>query len=459
MKKAVITILGTISKPRDGQDKAQYYFSKDLNNIFSLKKDRYTNMLPLLIDNLLEQYGEIISIYTNESKQKQIEVLEYENLQYNIENNGIFISEKLYDDKNQEILEAKYPYFLEKFNEIIEKYDKVIIDVSHGFRHLPILATVNLIIQNIKNPQKIEYILFAKEIEKFSKYEIIDLKEYLSLANLSFMLSSFNQNYTVSSNIKFKKPLYKEIANELSEFSNHFLSNSLKVLIEGDLINDLINKLNELKKDSEINNFSFYIDEIISHLKDIKNLNGKEEWEKFYEISKIMSNRGYQLNAITLLFESLGFYCLERLSAIECLSKRKNEYDQYIKEKRKPRNIYSTYTMTNQIKTLVKIQDRFKIGDERLFINNSKIKKEIINYLEDVPYIKKFENLIMDLEALRNNLAHGNTSNSIENVEKYYKKYLKNFENLIVEKDIFQTAKDFSKKNGVEKLQNKFNFR
>ncbi len=126
MRKAIITILGTILPPRDGQEKAKYYFSDELQDKFKLKKERYTNMLPLLIDNF-QDYGDIQSIYTNLSRQRQITVLEYENLNYNIEQNGLFISENLED------IESNYSYFLNKYNELIEQYDKVIIDVSHGF--------------------------------------------------------------------------------------------------------------------------------------------------------------------------------------------------------------------------------------------------------------------------------------------------------------------------------------
>lgn len=71
-------------------------------------------------------------------------------------------------------------------NETINQYDEVIVDVSHGFRHLPILMVVDLIIQNFQDTSKIKQILFAKEIDKHEKdkkgvYEIIDLKEYLTL--------------------------------------------------------------------------------------------------------------------------------------------------------------------------------------------------------------------------------------------------------------------------------------
>jgi len=449
MKKAVITILGTISVPREGQNKAQYYFSDELKEQFKLKQDRYINMLPLLLDNF-KDYGDMKSIYTNLSKEKQMSVLEYEKIEYDIEKNGLFISENI-EDK-----EANYSYFLDKYNELIEKYDRVIIDVSHGFRHFPILAVVNLIIQNIKNPEKIEYIFFAKEIKQFQKYEVIDLKEYLELANLSFMLSTFNQNYTVSSNVKFKNPLHKKIAKELTEFSNHFLSNSLKPLIEGDLIEDIIDNLEELQEDKSVENFKHYIQEIIEHLEDIRQLKHQLEWQKFYEISKVMDKRGYQLNAITLLFEAIGFYCLESLSHIELVGKRVDEYYQFINQKRKPEHIYSTYTMTNQIRTVVKIKNRFHVSDERLFISNDKLKNVIIEYLEDVDKINKFTSFLQDLEALRNNLAHGNSSISIENVKKSYQSYLSKFKDLCIDKDIFSTAKEFDNVTPLERLNNKW---
>ena len=453
MAKGVITILGTIGVPRDGQEKAKYYLSDDLKSRFSLKKDKYTNMLPLLIENFKDSYGNIEVVYTRDAKKIQEEVLQFEEIEFNIEQSGTFISN--IDGE----AEATYPYFLEQFDAIVEKYDKVIIDVSHGFRHLPILATVNMIIQNIKDPKKIEYIFFAKEIKKFTEYEVIDLKEYLDLANLSFLLSTFNQNYTVSSSIRFKNPLYKEISKELSEFSNHFLSNSLKSLIEGNLISDIVDNLNTLKKKKSIQNFNVYIDDIISHLNEIKELKDKKEWEKLYELSKIMDKRGYQLNAITLLFEALGFYCLESLFYIESFGDRVKEYYSYIEEKRKPEHIYSTYTMTNQTRTLVKILDRFRVSDERLFINNDRLKNLVIDYLEDVDKIHKFSKFIQDLEAVRNNLAHGNSSNSIDDVKKVYQSLLSRFKDFCIDKDIFSTAKSFKRKSSVERLEQKFSKR
>jgi len=426
MKKAVISILGTIMPPIKGQERAKYYFSNDLKEKFNLKKERYTNMLPLLLDNF-QDYGEIRNIYTYLSKEKQTTVLEYELLEYDIVKKGLFISENIKDE------EANYSYFLDKYNELIEEYDRVIIDVSHGFRHFPILAVVNLIIQNIKNPEKIEYIFFAKEIKQFQKYEVIDLKEYLELANLSFMLSTFNQNYTVSSNIQFTNPLYKKVAKELSVFSTHFLSNSFKPLIEGKTIEHIIDNLEELQKRDTVVNFKNYIIDIIEHIEDIRQLKYKKESIKLYELSKIMDDRGYQLNAITLLFEALGFYCLESISSLEDIGKRVVTFRGYIEAKKKPLHIYSTYTLVNEARVITKIRNRFKVST---FINSDALKNSVINYLSCIKNLNEFKQFIEALEALRNNLAHGNSGFTLKDVKLIYMKNLHKFEKLVIEENI-----------------------
>jgi len=464
MAKAVITILGTIGVPREGQERAEYIFSDSLKENFSLKKDRYTNMLPLLIDNFEQEYS-IDCIYTNFAKITQSKVLNYENIEFDIEENGVFISEDTLKD-GKEIEESKYSYFLQKYNEIIEKYDSVIIDVSHGFRHLPILATVNMIMQNIQNPKKIEYVFFAKEVIRLEKYEIIDLKEYLELANLSFLLSSFNQNYTVSSNIRFKNPLYKEIAKELAQFSHHFLSNSLKPLIEGNLISDIIDNLEKLQKDKSVEHFKHYIEEIILHLEEIRQLKHDIEWKKLYHLSKIMDKRGYQLNAITLLFEAVGFYCKDKIMDIsDEIKEHINKFETDLIGKKEPKTKYSLYALVNQSRNIVKLSndannDKFK-GDylynpqtinlskgqyrrkskndkDLLKVDIKRIINDIETHVKSCKDISYFQDFIRDIEDLRNNLAHGNSSHSILDVKQEYQEILEEFEYYCITNDILK---------------------
>lgn len=455
MKKAVISILGAVGhtqrmpyidnneikyriEPKNEEQKAHYYFGKGFD--FELKNDKYFNMLPLMIENFT-QYTHV-PIYTKLSLKIQQSLLDFEKIDFDIKENGLFVSEDIKD------IESDYSYFLNGINKIIEDYDSVIVDMTHGFRHFPILAIINLIIQNIKNPDKVEYIFFAKEIEQFKKYEIIDLKEYLELANLSFMLSTFNQNYTVSISIQFTNPLYKKIAKELTVFSSHFLSNSFKTLIEGKTIEHIIDNLELLQEKKTVENFKNYIVDIIEHLEDIRQLKYKSEWMKLYELSKIMDERGYQLNAITLLFEALGFYCLDSIGKIGNLGDRVTEFKGYIEEKKTPLHIYSSYTLVNESRVITKIRDRFKIST---FINNEEMKREIINHLNGVENLNQFKQFIESLEALRNNLAHGNSGFTLKDVKLIYKKNLQKFEEFVMEEDILS-----DKRTSIERLNNKW---
>ncbi len=433
MKRAVITILGTIQPPREEQERAKYYFSDELKEKFDLKKERYTNMLPLLFDNF-QDYGDIKSIFTQLSKKKQMQVLEYENLEYNIEKNGLFISENSADD------EAKYSYFLDKYNELIEKYEKVIIDVSHGFRHFPILSIVNLIIQNIKNPEKIEYIFFAKEITQHKEYEIIDLREYLELSKLSFVLSSFNDNYTVGNKMNFANSNYQKLVDSLKIISTHILGNSLKKLIgKKSLTDDTIQSIEALvEKDTKLETFKIYTDKIINHLERIRDLDNEDEHVQLYRLSKMMKERGYFLNSITLLNEAIGFYCVEELKKIDnSIKEHILVYNSKIssaitnEEKKK----FNLYQLSNDSKIIIKKVEEYKKEKKEkpdkkikdyykgmyLFNENenekSDVKAKILKVLQTKDY-KQLSELIEKIKDLRNNLAHGNSSDEIDSVEK-----------------------------------------
>ena len=206
-KKAVITILGLIGG-NDNHQKATYYFEDKKEE----KKD-YFNTFPLLIEKFSNDY-KIVPLYTKEAKSVNEKVLQRSDITFANFEEKYFID----DDKN-------FTKLFNIINSAIEEYDELIIDVSHGFRHLPILMIVDLIIQNFQDTSKIRNILFAKEIIQFKEYEIIDLKEYLDLANISFVLTTFEKNYTVASHIKSQK--YKKLLQKLNDFSNDLMALNL----------------------------------------------------------------------------------------------------------------------------------------------------------------------------------------------------------------------------------------
>jgi len=431
MKKALITILGTIGGRFD-QDKKEYVFVRDTNksyyssDLLNLKDKKYTNMLPLLIDVYSEEY-EIIPIYTKDAAKIQKLVLsELENKKefLNIFDNGVFIKNE--NDFN-EVFEA--------IDKKLDEYEEVIVDVTHGFRHLPILMIIDLIIQNIKQENKITSILFAKEIVKpikennfIGKYEIIDLKEYLDLANITYALSTFTKNYTISSTIKTSKKEYNDFLDELNKFSYHILANSLKALkfISINLykrIDDIMQNQYIEKDKVAFKTVEKYLLELKEHMKYIGKIsNVKEDYKRLYYFAENMNEKGYLLNAITLLSEAMGMYCAYVLSQDEEI---KNYIEEYKGSKK-----YRAYNLSNNSKNVLRYKQKYrelylfnKDKQKRIRIT-SKIKSSIF------PNENRIKDLVEKIDNLRNNLAHGNSSEAIADVEQKIKNYLEEFKNL-----------------------------
>ncbi len=118
------------------------------------------------------------------------------------------------------------------------------------------------------------------------------------------------------------------------------------------------------------------------------------------------------------------------------MDSRKREYQNYIKQKRKPEHIFSTYTMVNDARVITKIKDRFKILNNRQFINSHNLKSGVIYFLNSIDSLDDFKNFIESMEAFRNNLTHGNSSQAIDDVKKSYDIMLNKFEYFCIEENI-----------------------
>jgi len=481
MKKAVITILGLIghmdkvpvkiidgkveykSKPKTMQQKAIYALEKglDLDITFS-EQEKQLNMLTLLAQ---EKEIPIIAIGTAKAISIQKEALEYEN----INNKNIkFIT----------IEEQEYSETLAIINQEIEKYESVIFDVSHGFRHLPILSIIALIIQNIKDIDKVQNILFAKEKIPSKKYEIVDLKSYLEIANFSYILATFEKNYTLSNTGDFYNDKYLEVVEDLRILSGHILSNSLQQLFEKENILDkTIDNLNQLLEDENIKTFKNLILKINEHLIKIKKLNKLSKSEQLLKMAKMMKERDYLLNSITLLYESIGFYCVEVLESLDPKIKK------YINEYKK-QNSESSYDLTSQSLNIIKnpqkftgsylfdkskkltsgqktsLQNKKKKLKEKLPENilniiknegfeisltqistkkDSSTKDIILERLEEKDF-SQLQELIQNVKKLRDNLAHGNSSEKIDNIKTLLTRYMSDYDK---ERKIFEKNSDY----------------
>lgn len=423
----IYTILGTIS-PRENQEPAKYRFDTNLSKFYTLKQERYVNMFPLLLENkAIFNADEVVAIYTKEARVSQEFVKE----------SGLEC-----EFKDEYFIENENDFYriLKVINLALEDSDnESILDLTHGFRHFPILATISIISQNLQGNKNLKHIFFAKEIVKFKEYEIIDLKEYLEIANLSIILENFSDNYTISSNVTFDNDTFQEVADDLRIISNHILANSFKKIYDDNTLTKLINSLETLEVDEKLSGFDFQ--DILNHIKEIKELENKQEYEKFFELPKMLSDKGYLLNAITLLYEASSLYCA---FAIEKISKNlKNHIDAYRLQKD-----FSVYALTNISRRMVaclknereeRLKDKFlkieKVNKFQDYTNNQlkqhdlKIRNEIFTFLDkqNQNTLADFRDFLNNIKTLRDNLAHANSSETIDNAKQELKKAQDNF--------------------------------
>ena len=154
------------------------------------------------------------------------------------------------------------------------------------------------------------------------------------------------------------------------------------------------------------------------------------------------------LNAITLLFEGIGYYCVRGLENFD------PKVEAYVKEFKNSK-FFDSYILTNQSRTLVKTKkDRnsYLFGIEKAQTNFGLSEKEVREYLSDIknlicdkleriPNIENFRNFIFDAEGLRNNLAHGNSSDEIENTKLKFKQLLDEYKKFCIDDDILDSNK------------------
>lgn len=396
-KKAVITILGLIGG-NDNHQKATYYFEGKKE-----EKKEYFNTFPLLIEKFSNDY-KIVPLHTKEAKSVNEKVLQRSDITFANFEEKYFID----DDKN-------FTKLFNIINSAIEEYDELIIDVSHGFRHLPILMVVDLIIQNFQDTSKIKQIFFAKEIVQYKEYEIIDLKEYLDLANISFVLTTFEKNYTVASHIKSEK--YKKLLKELNDFSNDLMALNIGNLKK--TANELIIELNKIEEIS-IEKQALKLKETVQQLSNFEN---NDLYFYYYQLSKTLFEKNYILLSLTLLYESTVLFI------VFSIEKKNNE-------------IYKK--LENHFKNKFSEKYIYQLGDllknlHRNFVDNNKINRNLLNEKEYLLLQNSYKSLNIqklskDINDKRNNLAHANSIKSFQDISQEVSKLIFQYESQIINK-------------------------
>ena len=278
----IITILGLAGKDNKGNISYAYY------DCSLLKKEskEYLNSTDFLLQNFDDNF---YLIGTEKAIDLQKEILDFNGKNVNF----IEIEDNSVDD-----------IFEEVFKLISMSNDKVLLDITHGFRHQQIPAIFSATLYKFLNNGQLD-IIFAKQIIVYKKYEYIYLNDYIDLTQLSLLLTGFIRT------LNFVNSVEVDGLNTLAfvNFSKALLSNDFKTLISS--YKNLFSTIDSAKKNPKFNHLKSLFEEIENILKDFKNFENSKLHSQYLILSKLMIDKNYYLLSLTYLFEAIRLYVSE----------------------------------------------------------------------------------------------------------------------------------------------------
>ncbi len=290
----------------------------------------------------------------------------------------------------------------EKILELLQHNDNIVLDITHGFRHQPIMAIFASTLSQFLERRDLK-IIFAKEIEMFKEYTYIYLDEYIEVTQISLLLTGFIRtlNFIPVKNMKLLK-------NEIFEdFSKSLLSNDMKGVERDYLL--LKEELARLEKNEELKHISNLIVKVKAELEPLEMLPFFESYQKYIVLSKMMVEKNYLVVALAYIFESLREYCSYRFEAICSTIEFKDDY---------AKNTAVMNTIANFRQA--------KFGTEIL------VKYRGI-YSKNRAEFKEVNKLYNKIRKRRNALAHINTRSNFEDIKSDLETIIAKVERLYVD--------------------------
>lgn len=287
----------------------------------------------------------------------------------------------------------------EKILELLQHNKEVILDITHGFRHQPIMAIFASTLSQFLERKDLK-IIFAKEIVMFKEYRYIYLTEYIEITQISLLLTGFIRtlNFIPVQNMQL-------LNNELFEnFSKSLLSNDLKGVEKNYEL--LSAELRGLKKSEELKHISNLIEKVEDELRPLALFAPLLHFQKYIFLAKLTVEKNYIIVAYAYIFESLREYCAYRFKDICSSIKFKDDYA-------KNQAVMTTIGNVHWVNS----------GTEILKKHKGIYKKNKIEF-------KKVQKLYEKIRKRRNALAHINKTKDFEDIKRDLKKIIAKVEAL-----------------------------
>lgn len=295
-----------------------------------------------------------------------------------------------------EIKDESLDDIFEKILEVLNINEEIILDITHGFRHQPIMAIFASTLSQFLQWRNLR-IIFAKEIEMFKEYTYIYLDDYIEITQISLLLTGFIRtlNFIPVSDMKL-------LNNKVFEnFSKSLLSNDMKGVERNYIL--LKKELERLEQDKELKHINNLIKKVKQELTTLDMLPFFEPYQKYIVLSKLMVDKNYLVVALAYIFESIREYCSYRFESICANIKFKDNYTKN----------------DNVMRTI----GNFEKG-------NIILRKHKNLYTKNKEEFRRVNKLYNRLRIRRNSLAHINTTDNFDDIKKDLKDVIKKVEKL-----------------------------
>lgn len=396
---------------------AKYILTSDFYRVFGIEKHQEERKMWSATECLLKEfnndnfeftlYGTEKSILTQKPIYGALTPKEFDQKEY-----SKFLGDLINDLKND-------------FNS--NKYKKIIVDITHGFRDNTILAIFAGLIQtNINKDFKINFIV-AKEIIQHQEYEFISLDEYIENMVMSNVLSTFKQCLKVP-DYNLHNPLYLA----LKGFSDALFKNQIQDIILN--LQNLEKNILDIPKSSYIYPLIKDIKDTLYDLSSCKITTNKDNEieptkEIYYELSRLYHKHNYALNSSQFLLEAIYFnvFCefKKELDKVDV----KYDFDEYGEIKDFIYEFADKEVVKRLDQELNKKANNKKNKKKKQYKHGKLFKIFIESYEQDVVLFNKYIELTRYISDIRNKMSHCDVfSNDLKNsyftlMEDYFKSY------------------------------------
>lgn len=304
----IIMILGMVGIDKDRQKTFAAYTSPD----FDIIDKEYSNSTDVLLTNFPNAKFEFITTK---------EALERQKLVFNDRPEHLHkLESHAHELKSNDDIDLVLRKVLEIIQTSKDSHQKILLDITHGMRHQPLMAAFGATLARVDVKADIQ-ILYAKEIKPGKEYEYIFLDKYSDLGINAILLNGFISTLSMP-----KLPHSPEFIQDLQKFTNDLHTNAFFSLFQTS--KKALESLQSFQKDYEaLSSLTEEIAEILHRFDKIKDL---PEYHQYYEISYIMFEKHYYLISVTYAFEALPKYIISKFEQ-NGIMKNDEKFSQYDK--------------------------------------------------------------------------------------------------------------------------------